>query len=153
VLPQTGRLDWIGLRPARHAPIRVVTRVQAIAGKGLVGDRASQKHLPIPSKRQVTLFQAEHLAVIASILGKPVQPEQLRRNLHVSGINLHALKGRRFRVGDVVFQSTGLCTPCHNMEAALGPGGFNAMRMHCGITTRVLQGGMIALGDPVRLLE
>ena len=150
-LPQQGRLLWIGLRPERGAPVTVVESAEVVAGRGLVGDRAGQGLRLRPGKRQVTVFQHEHLAVLESILGRPVPPELLRRNLHIAGVNLHALAGRRFTIGPVLLEHTGQADPCHRMEAALGPGGFNAMRMHCGATTRVLQGGTIHLGDPVRL--
>jgi len=150
ILPQVGRLAWIGLRPARRAPMRAVEEVEVLAERGLVGDRASKAVRIRPSSRQVTLFQAEHLAVLAAFMGRPLRPELLRRNLHIAGLNLHALKGRCFTIGPVLFEYTDTCDPCSRMEDALGPGGLNAMRMHGGITTRVLEGGIIRVGDPVR---
>jgi len=104
----------------------------------------------------VTLLQAEHLDVIAALLGRApgtVAPEALRRNLVIRGINLLALRQARFRVGGALLEGTGPCDPCSRMEEVLGGGGFNAMRGHGGITARVLEAGAIALGDDVRLVS
>lgn len=114
--------------------------------------RRSPRQGTLPSKRQVTLIQFEHLAVVASLLGRAeVDPKVLRRNLAVSGINLLALKDRRFRVGEVILAGSGTCEPCSRMEENLGPGGYQAMRGHGGITARVLEGGTIHVGDIVRI--
>ncbi len=148
--PQVGRLEWIGLSPGRRQPIQTVEEVLVEVGTGLRGDRHAQSGR---GKRQVTLIQAEHLPVIAAICGREeVRPEQLRRNLVVSGLNLRALKKRHFRVGSVVLEGTGPCDPCSLMEENLGPGGYNAMRGHGGITARVLEAGTIRLQDPVELI-
>ncbi|RYY04978.1 MAG: MOSC domain-containing protein [Gammaproteobacteria bacterium] len=120
--------------------------VEAIAGRGLAGDRYASKN----GKRQVTLIQGEHLLAIASMLGREsVAPELLRRNLVVTGINLLALKDKQFRVGSALLEYTGLCHPCSAMEATFGAGGYNAVRGHGGITARILESGIIAVGDAV----
>ena len=150
-MPQRGRVVWIGVRPARGERPTPRQTVEAAPGQGLAGDRFKGTEA---SRRQVTLIQAEHLAAIASILGlDSVDPALTRRNVVVSGINLYALRHATFRVGPALFEGTGICAPCANMEAALGPGGFNAMRGHGGITARVLEAGSIAIGDPVSVEE
>lgn len=147
-LPRAGRVEWIGVRPKRGVPMREVQAVDAVAGAGLVGDRYASGS----GKRGVTLIQAEHLPAIAALSGHAsVAPAQLRRNLVVSGIPLVALKGRRFRVGDVLLEGTDGCDPCSRMEDALGPGGYNAMRGHGGLCARILEGGTLHLGDSVRV--
>jgi MOSC domain-containing protein YiiM len=142
-----GRLIWIGVRPSRRSSIRVRSSAMMIAGKGLDGDHYdTQRNGP----RQVTLIAAEDLAAIASFLKKSdVAPEILRRNLVTSGINLLALKQRRFCVGEAILDWSGDCAPCSYMEEALGAGGYNAVRGHGGITARVVQGGEIRLGDVI----
>lgn len=143
-----GRLAWIGVRPGQGQPMGVLPRVRVIEGRGLEGDR---KALRAGGERQVTLFQQEHLAVIASLLGREgVEPEAMRRNLAVSGINVLALRARRFQIGGLLFQGTGYCAPCRRLEQTLGRGGFNASRGHGGITARALGEGWIAIGDEVR---
>ncbi len=147
--PGTGQLEWIGLRPASRAPMIAVESVEARAGCGLAGDRYARDDSG--GSRQVTFIQAEHLPVIARLCGTAeVTPELLRRNLVVSGINLLALLHRRFTVGATVLEGVKPCTPCSRMEQALGPGGYKAMIGHGGITARILEGGVIRLGDTVR---
>ena len=148
-LPRAGRVEWIGLRPARGTAMRPVQSVEAVAGAGLVGDRYSGGS----GKRGVTLIQAEHLPAIAALSGHDaVEPMLLRRNLVVSGIPLVALEGRRFRVGDVLLEGTDSCDPCARMEAALGPGGYNAMRGHGGLCARIVGGGVLHVGDAVNVV-
>lgn len=148
VLPQVGRLEWIGLRPERMGELLSVDEVSVIAGRGLEGDHKVTGR--VGSKRQVTLIQQEHLIAVAGMLHKDrVGPEQVRRNLVVSGINLLALKNKQFRVGDVLLEFSGPCEPCSRMEYNLGSGGFNAMRGHGGITAKVIEGGTIRVGDAV----
>ena len=147
-VPQVGRLEWIGRAAERCAPIEILPSVELAAGTGLAGDHHATSG---QSVSQVTLIQAEHLAVIASLLGSPtpVPPEQLRRNLTIRGINLLSLKRRRFRIGPCLLEGSGPCPPCSRIETQLGPGGYQATRGHGGITARVLEGGTIRLGDPV----
>ncbi|QJX49023.1 MOSC domain-containing protein [Hymenobacter taeanensis] len=152
-LPQTGRLEWIGLRPARREPLLSVPEATVETDRHLAGDHARPKP---GGKRQITLIQHEHLAAVAGYLGHsaPVEPGRLRRNLVVSGINLLALKNRQVRIGEeVVLEITGECHPCSRMEEELGPGGYNAMRGHGGLTARIIAGGTIRVGDVVSVVE
>jgi MOSC domain-containing protein YiiM len=145
-----GRLAWIGVRPARREPMRVVAEARLEAGRGLVGDRYSR----LDGERQVTLIEAESLAAIASHLGlAEVAPEAVRRNLVTEGINLLALKERRFRIGEAVLETSGECHPCSRMEETLGVGGYNAVRGLGGITARVTTGGLVRVGDCVERID
>ena len=149
-LPRAGRVDWIGVRPGRDVPMRALDAVVAKTGAGLAGDR----YAGASGKRGITLIQAEHLPVIAALSGhQAIAASTLRRNLVVSGLPLVALKGRRFRIGEVLMEGTDACDPCSRMEDALGPGGYNAMRGHGGLCARILTGGTIHLGDAVVAIE
>ena len=150
-LPRAGRVEWLGLRPARDMAMLEVGQAVAATGDGLAGDRYATSNGRVGSgKRGITLIQAEHLPVIAALAGHAsVSPAMLRRNVVVSGLPLMALKGRRFRIGDVLLEGTAPCDPCSRMEAALGPGGYNAMRGHGGLCARILEGGTLHLGDTV----
>lgn len=149
-VPQSGEVRWIGVRPASRAPMVEVEAVEARRDAGLTGDHAR----PTPrNQRQVTLIQWEHLPVVAALIGKAVAPADLRRNLAIAGINLFSLKNRRFRIGQAVLETTGWCQPCARLEERLGAGTFQAMRGHGGLTARVLESGIIRLGDRVEVLD
>ena len=149
-VPQPGQVRWIGVRPESRGPMLELDAVEARREAGLTGDHARPG---ARNARQVTLIQWEHLAVISSLLGRapdnPILPQELRRNLVVSGINLFSLKGRRFRIGQAIFETTGWCQPCARLEQNLGEGTFQAVRGHGGITARVIQSAIIRLDDKV----
>lgn len=158
--PHAGHLDAIFLRPQRHVVANSVAAAIALPGRGLEGDRsaAPMPRKPAGHKRQVTLLQAEHLALIAAWLKQDgIDPALLRRNLVVSGFNLLAARSLfadqllQLRVGaEVVLTITGPCDPCSKMEQVLGRGAYNALRGHGGLTAVVESGGRIAVGDLVR---
>ncbi|WP_185804745.1 MOSC domain-containing protein [Pontivivens nitratireducens] len=140
-----GRVEWIGIRPARREALLPCEEVEIGAG-GLAGDHGR------PGKRAVTMIQAEHLDVIAALIGRDVLPQMLRRNIVVSGINLTALKGRSVRMGSALLRWTTVCAPCSRMEEALGNGGYAALRGHGGWCAEVIEPGTVRVNDRVSAL-
>ena len=149
--PQPGKVEWIGVRPSKGSAVIEKTCVNAITDHGLEGDKAGQKP---GGKRQVTLFQAEYLEVIYSLLPNyQINFAELRRNIAVSGVNLNALKSCTIKLGEATLEVTGFCHPCSKLEAQLGQGVFNALRGHGGLTAKVIKGGEIKQGDLLRVIE
>ena len=138
-----GQITWIGVGPERRGKVLPVQEAR-VTQRALEGDHGAS------DKRAVTLMQAEHLPVIGAFLGQnAVAPQLLRRNLLVEGINLAALKGRHLMIGTAVIEITGICAPCSRMEEALGRGGYSAMRGHGGWCAKVIQPGLVQLGQSV----
>lgn len=147
-----GRVEWIGIAAEKSGTVEPQEQIELVADAGIVGDHHFREQSR--SKRQVTLIQHEHLAVVAALLGRDsVDPALLRRNIVVSGINLAALKNQLFSIGGALLQGTGDCVPCELMESNLGAGGYAAMVAHGGITTTVAQGGTVKCGDPLEFRE
>ena len=159
-LPQVGRLEAIIVRPARGADCFYLQQTMAIKGIGLADDRRGlNSHTTVNGSRQVTLIQAEHIEVIAQLVGlSKLDPALLRRNLLVSGINLLAIKPlfkhhiNYLQVGQVLFEIVGDCDPCSRMETLLGAGGYNAMRGHGGVNAKIVQGGQLSVGDTIHFV-
>jgi MOSC domain-containing protein YiiM len=159
--PRPGRIEAIVIRPQRLADAQFVHHVQAVPGRGLLGDHRAKllRDSEVAAKREVTLIQHEHLAPIAALSSlAELDARHLRRNLVVSGVNLLAMHSPLpahclvWQIGaEVRIEITGPCAPCSRMEAVLGPGGYNVLRGHGGMTARLLLGGMIAVGDAVVL--
>ena len=141
-----GRIIWIGVRPARRAPMVAADRTE-LTLDGLAGDHARA------GTQALTLIQAEHLPAISSLAAVEAVPQALRRNVLVAGLNLAALRGETVSLGSATVRLTGPCHPCSRMEEALGPGGYNAMRGHGGWYAEVVQRGSIAVGDVVTRVD
>jgi MOSC domain-containing protein YiiM len=159
--PAEGRVVAIVLRPEREVPALSVSSAHAVPGRGLLGDRRALRERTEASarRREVTLFQAEHLALLASWSGAAaIDPARVRRNLVIAGVNLIAMRSPFpevelvWRIGDAVrIEVTGPCDPCSGMEEAFGFGGYNALRGHGGMTARIVTGGELHVGDRVVL--
>lgn len=144
-----GRLEWIGVRTSHRGVVEEPTAIEVVPGRGLAGDH----YIPRRSGgREVTLIQHEHLEEIARTCGLPeVCPTQLRRNLVISGVSFPIATGSRIVISGVELEVTGLCVPCSRMDEALGPGGCRSMKGKGGITSRILRGGVIRVGDLVEI--
>ena len=136
-----GRVELLQVRNKRLAPTVSVEEWDL---------RSTADHAK-SAERAVTLFQYEHLAVIESLLGRPVHFSQTRRNIGVRGFNLEVARGTVVEVGETLLQLTGRCHPCARMEETLGRGGFAAMFGHGGWTASIVRAGTIRRGDVVRL--
>ena len=140
------------MRDVSRAPARTVAATRALAGIGLEDDRLGRRGEAELSTRQVTLIQHEHLPVIAQLANvAAVDPVALRRNLVVSGLNVLALKNLKIRVGEALLEIVGPCHPCSRMEESIGRGGYAAMRGHGGMTARILESGIIRVGDEIHV--
>lgn len=115
------------------------------ADRGLVGDRY---HRAEPGhKRQVTFFdQKVHESLRQLFPGKDPGSELYRRNVILSGVDLNELIGRRFRLGDTLFEGIEECRPCYWMDSAFGPGAEEAMKGRGGLRARILESGHLRLG-------
>jgi len=148
IIPQKGKVEWIGIRPVKRGPVKHVEEIKITAETGIEGDHYSKEE----GKRMVTLIQKEHIDVVSGILDQPIDPASIRRNIVVSGINLLSLHKRHVSIGKgVLLEVTGYCHPCSRMEENLGAGGYNAMRGHGGLTAKVIKGGKVRLNDEVGL--
>ena len=117
-------------------------QVVALTGTGLEGDR----HANPQSHRQVLLMEKEILDSL------DLKPGTIRENVTISGLPIHQLPaGQRLHIGDeVVLEITGLCEPCSRMDE-IRAGLRETLDGKRGVLTRVLQGGVLQVGDRIAL--
>ena len=123
------------------APTTVHQKLYLKAGRGIEGDRFESGRYPI------TFFSLEVAKLMEKEFAKKIDIEDFRRNIIISGVNLCKLIGRRFRVGDVLFEGMAHCNPCPWMNAVIGKGAYALMKGRGGLRAKVIEGGEIALGE------
>jgi hypothetical protein len=145
-----GTVEAIAIAPAAEAPMQAVDSARAIPGAGLEGDRyAAGEGTFSPGRsdgREVTLVAAEALADAG------VEALEARRNVVVSGIDVDALRGRRFRIGDVELIGRRRCEPCAHLQRITRPGVLRALVHRGGLRADIVRGGELRVGDAVEPL-
>jgi MOSC domain-containing protein YiiM len=99
----------------------------------------------------LTLIEREALAAVERDYDVGLAPGAHRRNVTCEGVPLNHLVGERFRVGEAVCVGTELCEPCSYLERHLEERGVREALVHRGgLRCRVVEGGRIERGDPIR---
>jgi len=144
----SGRVEAIYVAPERAAPVSPVERAEVHAGKGIVGDRRYYAD-GADAGRALTLIAQAALEGMAAEHGIELPPGASRRQLHTRGIDVNALVGKRFHVGDVECVGVELCEPCSYLESLTQPGVIKGLVHRGGLNADVLTSGEIAVGDAV----
>jgi MOSC domain-containing protein YiiM len=151
---ERGRVEAIAVARAAEAPMSLLDEAVAHAGRGLEGDRyfagAGTFSNPASSGHDLTLIEAEQLEAITLVSGHTPTPEDARRNLVTRGIDLNALVGRRFTVGEIECVGRRLCEPCAHLERLTEVGLLRALVHRGGLRADILRGGRVGVGDEIR---
>ena len=148
-----GTIVTISITKAGDEPMIAVDEVQAIAGKGLEGDRYSTQagtfsDNPNTAGRQVTLIESEAIEALERDHDYKLDLKDSRRNIVTRGVPLNHLVGREFVVGDVRMRGVRLCEPCNHAfpddKARL------ALTHWGGLRADILNDGVIRVGDTVQ---
>ncbi len=149
-----GTVEGLAVAPAAEAPMQLLEVAQARAGRGFDGDRyaaGAGTFTPRAGRRpgyDLTLIAAEVLDEMAAA-GHVLDFAGTRRNVLTRGIDVNALVGRRFRIGDVLCEGRRLCEPCVHLDRLSGPGVLRPLIHRGGLRADVLTDGEIRLGAPV----
>lgn len=138
--------------------MREVASVEAIAGRGLVGDRYhagrgtfSSRIAVAAGAREVSLIEATSIAECARRLGEPVDAAALRRNLVISGLDLMTLRGQVLAIGAVRLQVVSSCPPCGYLSRLCGRDMRHGLRGIGGMRAGVLVGGRLVVGAAIEV--
>jgi MOSC domain-containing protein YiiM len=152
----TGVVRFLHLAPRAFLPMRGVDLLSLIAGRGIEGDRymigseeGFYSHKP-EEGRQVTLFELETLVALKRDARIELGPAEHRRNVTVEGVPLNHLVGRRFWLGETLLEATRLSVPCRHIEEITGKAIFDPLINRSGLNCKILQGGIVRVGDTVR---
>jgi MOSC domain-containing protein YiiM len=138
------------------APMRRLPAGLLVAGAGLDGDRyalggGTWARYP-DLEKQVTLIDRDDVAAVAAEAGVQLSPGATRRNLVTAGVDLPALVGRWFAVGDALLFGMKRCPPCAHLERLTGARLVKPMLHRGGINAAVFAGADIVEGSVVRPL-
>jgi len=148
----TGTVEAIFVTGVGGAPMHHVESVEAVAGRGLHGDRYADHvgHWSPSDECQVTLIAGESLDEIAVTSGVSVRAGEHRRNVVTRGLDLINLYGRTFTVGDVVLVFDRPRPPCSYIASITEAGMTRALgARRGGICARVVGSGVLRVGDEV----
>ena len=148
-----GKLLGIFTTPWKASDLARVDKIEAVAGRGLVGDRYFRKEGTFSGKDgpdpEITLIEIEALQGLSREYKITLEPAQTRRNLLTSGVPLNQLVGREFSIGPVVLRGIRLCEPCGHLEKLTRAGVLTGLIHRGGLRAQVITGGNLEVGAAI----
>ena len=136
------KVEAIHLRAPDADDVHLAESAQAVAGKGLEGDRYFFEDGARPGLA-LTLIEGD------VVRGAELAAGSTRRQVTVTGTGLNDLVGKRFRVGSVECYGVMLCEPCLHLQELTRPGIIKELVHRAGLNADILTDGSIAVGDEV----
>lgn len=150
----SGTVESIAIAADAEAPMQIVARARALAGYGLEGDRYARNAGTFSSRADrrpgfdLTLIAAE---VVEELTARDARLDfaSTRRNILTRGIDVNALVGREFSIGEVRCRGLRLAEPCAHLERLAGPGLLRPLIHRGGLRADILGEGVIETGSPI----
>lgn len=159
-------IQAIYLANSAGEPMHSLDHAQVNAGIGIEGDRyalgTGAYSSTEPSKiRHISIISLAGIDIANEWLAAGNEPlfdaADTRRNILLTGITpdaLNGLVGQQFRLGHILMMGTELCTPCERPAQLLSrPSFMDAFEGRGGIRAKVLNSGMLAIGDRLFLAD
>ena len=143
-----GKVLEIGICKNKGEKILKVNNVDAIKGKGLLGDRKYKENNPKIS--QITLIEIENINYFNKVSNTKFQPIEFRRNIITEGVNLNDLINKECLVGNVKLKGHDLCRPCKYLQNKLSQNNFvKELLNKGGLRCEILSTGKISVNDKI----
>ena len=142
----------IGISKIRGGSITSVKSVDALKGKGLVGEKHFQENNE--KRSQITLIEIENINHYNKITGTKIPAINFLRNIVTEGIKLNILIGKEFFIGKVKVKAHDLCRPCKYLQESLQQENTVKELLHTGgLRCEILTSGKIFVDDIIRAYD
>ena len=147
-----GKVLEIGISESKSNKIVNVNDIEAIKGKGLVGEKHFKKD---NNKRcQITLIEIENINHYNKITETTIPAINFLRNIVTERIQLNVLTGKEFFIGAVKVKAHDLCKPCKNLQESLQQKNTVKELLHTGgLRCEILSSGKIFIDDIIRVYD
>ena len=144
-----GRLTGIARRETKRAPMETLDSALISTETGVAEDFRGK-----PGKRQVTILSARDWRAVCEEVGQNVAWTMRRSNLFVDEFDLPKAAGHIIAIGDVRLKTTMEIDPCLRMDEQVdGLTQVLKPNWRGGVGCEVLVGGIVSVGDKVRIVE
>lgn len=147
------RLSEILICSMAKAPLASVSSADAVAGRGLRGDRyfmqagSFNRAECAAHGRQLSLISLDAINMCNQRLNLALPTTAFRRNLVIAGLDVTLLLGHEFRIGHVRLRGLRHCHPCRLLSRLTGADMMTGLKGLGGIRAEILSSGQLRVGD------